>query len=199
MKSFSEFISENSKICLQHVCKRLAARILVRMHISWVYPNIATCSKSIGETSHGRANFAVRRKIGEFHGCTKPTDPNNPFFSFFFSIKKKWINNIYVSVQRVVSCLHQSDRLGCHGISHQSDRLIRVCISHQSQRRFCSLVWEVFKVKRSNGGFGERAVRKMESSFRTRNVGFSVFLTCILPRLMGNAILPDRWKISDYL
>ena len=33
----------------------------------------------------------------------------------------------------------------------------------------------------------ERAVRKMESSFRMRNVGFSVFLTCILPRFMRNA------------
>ena len=35
-----------------------------------------------------------------------------------------------------------------------------------------------------------REVRKMESSFfRKRNVGFSVFLTCILPRFMRNAIL----------
>ena len=38
----------------------------------------------------------------------------------------------------------------------------------------------------------ERAVRKMESSFRMRNVSFSVFLTCILPRFMRNAILLDR-------
>ena len=38
----------------------------------------------------------------------------------------------------------------------------------------------MFKFQQSNGGF-ERAVRKMESSFRMRNVGFSVFLTCILP------------------
>ena len=30
-------------------------------------------------------------------------------------------------------------------------------------------------------GDSERVVRKMESSFRMRNVGFSVFLTCILP------------------
>ena len=28
-------------------------------------------------------------------------------------------------------------------------------------------------------GDSERAVRKMESSFRMRNVGFFVFLTCI--------------------
>ena len=30
-------------------------------------------------------------------------------------------------------------------------------------------------------GDSERVVCKMESSFRMRNVGFSVFLTCILP------------------
>ena len=30
-------------------------------------------------------------------------------------------------------------------------------------------------------------------------VNFSVFLTCILPRFMRNATLPDRWKISHYL
>ena len=76
-------------------------------------------------------------------------------------------------------------------ISHQSDRRIRVCISHQSERRFvlwferCSNFNEVM-------GDSERAVRKIESSFRMRNVGFSVFLTCILPRFMRNAILLDR-------
>ena len=41
-------------------------------------------------------------------------------------------------------------------------------------------------------GDSERAVRKMESSFRMRSVGFSEFLTCILPRFMRNAILLDR-------
>ena len=45
----------------------------------------------------------------------------------------------------------------------------------------------------------ERAVRKMEPSLRMRNVGFSVFLTSISPCFMRNAILVDRWKISDYL
>ena len=40
-------------------------------------------------------------------------------------------------------------------------------------------------------GDSERAVRKMESTFRMRNVGFSVFLTCILPLFMRNAILLD--------
>ena len=41
-------------------------------------------------------------------------------------------------------------------------------------------------------GDAERAVHKMESSFRMRNVGFSVFFTSILPRLMRNAIILDR-------
>ena len=35
-------------------------------------------------------------------------------------------------------------------------------------------------------GDSERAVRKMKSSFRMRNMDFSVFLTCILPRFMRN-------------
>ena len=39
----------------------------------------------------------------------------------------------------------------------------------------------------------------MESSLRMRNVGFSVSLTCILPRFTRNAILLDRLKITDYL
>ena len=38
-------------------------------------------------------------------------------------------------------------------------------------------------------GDSERAVHKMESSFRMRNVRFSVYLTFILPRFMKNAIL----------
>ena len=41
-------------------------------------------------------------------------------------------------------------------------------------------------------GDSERAVRKMESSFRMRNVDFSLFITCILPRFMRNSILLDR-------
>ena len=35
----------------------------------------------------------------------------------------------------------------------------------------------------------ERAIRKVESSFRLRNVGFSVFLACILPH---------SWEIRCY-
>ena len=41
-------------------------------------------------------------------------------------------------------------------------------------------------------GDSEREVHKMESSFRMRNVGFSVFLTCILRHFMRNATLLDR-------
>ena len=67
-------------------------------------------------------------------------------------------------------------------------RLLRICISHQSERRFvlwferCSNFNEVMKDS-------ERAVHKMESSFRMRNVRFPVYLTFILPRFMKNAIL----------
>ena len=51
-------------------------------------------------------------------------------------------------------------------------RLFRVCISHQSR---CSNFSELTRDS-------ERAVRKMKS-FKLRNVGFSVFLTCMLPRV----------------
>ena len=46
-------------------------------------------------------------------------------------------------------------------------------------------------VQRSNGG-SEEAVRRMESSFRMRNVGFSVILTSILLGFLRNVILLDR-------
>ena len=48
-------------------------------------------------------------------------------------------------------------------------------------------------------GDSERAVCKIESSFRMRNVGFSAFLTCILLQFMRNAILLDIRNISDYV
>ena len=41
-------------------------------------------------------------------------------------------------------------------------------------------------------GDSERAIRKMESSFRMRNVDFSLFLACILSRFMRNSMLLDR-------
>ena len=41
-------------------------------------------------------------------------------------------------------------------------------------------------------GDSEIAVRIMESSFRVGNVSSSVFLTCILLRLMRNSTLPER-------
>ena len=83
---------------------------------------------------------------------------------------------------------HQSDRHIRVCILHRSDCHIRVCISHQSEHRFWFFCLR--GVQRSNGG-SEGAVRRMESSFRMRNVGFSVILTRILPRFLRNAILLD--------
>ena len=108
-----------------------------------------------------------------------------PFLSFFF-IKKK----IYVSVQRVVCCSHQSDRLGYVSRTNQIAALMYVSRTNQS------VVFVLWFERCSNFnevmGDSERAVHKIESSFRMRNVSFSLFLTCILPRFIRNAILLDR-------
>ena len=73
--------------------------------------------------------------------------------------------------------------------SHQSDRLEYVSRTNQS------VVFVLWFERCSNFnevmGDSERAVRKIQSSFRKRNVSFSVFLTCILPRFMRNAIPLD--------
>ena len=105
----------------------------------------------------------------------------------FFFIKK---NNVYVSVQRVVCCSHRSDRLGYVSRTNQIAAVGYVFRTYQSvvfvlwfER--CSNFNEVMRDS-------ERAVRKMESFFRMRNVAFSVFLACILPRFMRNAIILDR-------
>ena len=45
-------------------------------------------------------------------------------------------------------------------------------------------------------GDSERAVRELESSFRMRNVGFAMFLTCILPHYTRNAILLEKYQIT---
>ena len=87
-------------------------------------------------------------------------------------------------------CSHQSDRLGY--ISRTNEIAASGCVS-RTNRSFVFVLWfekcsNFNKVK----GDSERAVRKMESSFRMRNVGVSVFLTCILPRFMRNAILLNR-------
>ena len=78
----------------------------------------------------------------------------------------------------MVCCSHQSDRLGYVSRTNQSVVFVLLFES-------CSNFNEVM-------GDSEREVRKMESSFRMRNFGFSVFLTCILPRFIRNAILLDR-------
>ena len=94
-----------------------------------------------------------------------------PFYAFL----TKLLLAIYVNVSRVVCCSHQSDRLGY--VSRTNQNVVFVPWFER-----CSNFNEVM-------GDSERAVRKMESSFRMRNVGFSVYLTCILPRFMRNVIL----------
>ena len=105
----------------------------------------------------------------------------------FFLIKK---NNVYVSVQRVVCCSHQSDRLG---YVSRTNQIAAVGYVFRTNQRVVFVLWfercsNFNEVMRDS----ERAVRKMESSFRMRNVAFSVFLACILPRFMRNAITLDR-------
>ena len=78
----------------------------------------------------------------------------------------------------MVCCSHQSDRLGY--VSRTNQSVVFVLLFER-----CSNFNEVM-------GDSEREVRKMESSFRMRNFGSSVFLTCILPRFIRNAILLDR-------
>ena len=53
----------------------------------------------------------------------------------------------------------------------------------------------MFKFQPSNGGDSEREVRKLESSFRTRNVGFYVFLSSVLPHFTRNA---THWTDERY-
>ena len=108
-------------------------------------------------------------------------------FKFLFCFL---FNNIYVSVQRVVCCSHQSDRLRNVSRTNQIAALGYVSRTNQS------VVFVLWFERCSNFNEvmvdSERAVRKMESYFRMRNVGFPVSLTCILPRFMRNAILLDR-------
>ena len=62
---------------------------------------------------------------------------------------------------RVVCCSHQSDCLGY--VSRTNQSVVFVLL---------------FRFQRVDAGFGE-SVSKMESSFRMRNVGFSVLSTYI--------------------
>ena len=78
----------------------------------------------------------------------------------------------------MVCCSHQSDRL--EYVSRTNESVVFVLWFER-----CSNFNEVM-------GDSERAVHKIESSFRMRNVSFSLFLTCILPRFIRNAILLDR-------
>ena len=83
----------------------------------------------------------------------------------------------YVSIQKVVWCLHQSDRLGYVSCTNQITALGYVSCTDQI------VIFVLWFERCSNFneviGDSERAVSKMESSFRMRNIGFSLFLTCI--------------------
>ena len=82
-------------------------------------------------------------------------------------------------------------------------RSFRVCISHhpiaalgyvfRTNQGVAFVLWfERCSNFNEVMGDSKRAVRKMASSFRMRNVDFFVFLTYILPHFMRNAILLDR-------
>ena len=90
----------------------------------------------------------------------------------------------------MVCCSHQLDRLRYVSRTNQIAALGYVSRTNQS------VVFVLWFERCSNFnevmGDSDRAVREMESSFRMRNVGFSVFSTCILPRFMRNVILLDR-------
>ena len=75
--------------------------------------------------------------------------------------KKNLKNNIFASVQRVVCCSHQSDRLGYVSRTNQS---VGFVLRFES----CSNFNEVM-------GDSERAVRNMESSFRWEMLAFLCF------------------------
>ena len=91
---------------------------------------------------------------------------------------------------RLVCCSHQLDRLGFVSRTNQIAALGYVSRTNQS------VVFALWFKRCSNlakkMGNSVRAISKVQSSFRMRNVGFSVFSTCILPRFMRNVILLDR-------
>ena len=97
---------------------------------------------------------------------------------------------MYFSVQEVVCCSHQSNRLGYVSRTNQITALGYVSRTNQS------VVFVLWFERCSNFnevmGNSERAVCKLESSFRLGSVGFSVFLNVCLPRFTRNAILLDR-------
>ena len=81
----------------------------------------------------------------------------------------------------MVCCSHQSNRLGYVSRTNQIAALGYISRTNQS---VVSVLWferysNIYEVM----GDSEKVVRKLESSFRMRNVGFSVFLTCNFPAL----------------
>ena len=90
----------------------------------------------------------------------------------------------------MVCCSHQLDRLRYVSRTNQIAALGYVSRTNQS------VVFALWFKRCSNFakvmGNSVRAFSKVQSSFRMRNVGFSVFSTFILPRFMRNVILLDR-------
>ena len=81
--------------------------------------------------------------------------------------KKKYI---YMLAYRVVCCSHQSDRLGYVSRTNQITALRYTSRTNHAERRFCSLVLEVFKFQRikrvSNRFFGIRNGAYLKAGIR---------------------------------
>ena len=75
----------------------------------------------------------------------------------------------------MVCCSHQLDRLGYVSRTNQIAALR--CVSRTDQNVVFVLWFERCSNSSEVKGDSDRAVRKMKSSFRMENVGFSVFLT----------------------
>ena len=71
---------------------------------------------------------------------------------------------------RVICCSHQSDRLGCLSRTNQITALRYTSRTNHAERRFCSLVLEVFKFQRikrvSNRFFGIRDRAHLKAGIR---------------------------------
>ena len=90
----------------------------------------------------------------------------------------------------MVCCSHQLDRL--RYVSRTSQIAALGYVSRTNQSVVFALWFKRRSIFAKIMGNSVRAISKVQSSFRMRNVGFSVFSTCILPRFMRNVILLDR-------
>ena len=64
------------------------ARILVRMHISWVYPNIATARNLPVKQVMEGLTLQLEEKLANFTGVRNPRIRITHFLGFFFRLKK---------------------------------------------------------------------------------------------------------------